>query len=427
MFTKTQLQQGVSLYTRKSDQFKTVNISVKWKSELNEKTAAARSVLANVLEDSNGKYRSQSALRNKLDELYGAVLYTDTSKRGATHIFTLNVECVNDEYLAESGVLDEAIELVKTVIFDPNMKDGEFDAETVAREKKSVTERIRSQYDNKSSYAQKRMLEILRPNSPVSTSADGTEEAVAAITPASLLETYASLLKEDAIDIYVVGDIDEQEIKEKLKAVLNFETRPERKKVAFKTDEIVATTEVNQVRELQDMKQGKLHLGFSTPITFHHPDYMKMQVTNGVLGGFAHSKLFMNVREKESMAYYASSSYASHYGLLYVMAGIDAELEEKAVKLINEQLTALQNGEITDLEMEQTKALLKNSITSTFDSARGQIEVFDQFKEMDGDFTAELLIKGWEAVTKDDVKEMATNIKLEIIYLLAGKKVAADE
>ena len=127
-------------------------------------------------------------------------------------------------------------------------------------------------------------------------------------------------------------------------------------------------------------------MGFSTPVTFHHPDYPKMQVTNGVFGGFAHSKLFMNVREKESMAYYASSSYSSHYGLVYVMAGIDAELEEKAVKLINEQLTALQNGEITDLELDQTKALLNNGIKSAFDSARGQIEVYDQFKELDEEF-----------------------------------------
>ena len=109
--------------------------------------------------------------------------------------------------------------------------------------------------------------------------------------------------------------------------------------------------DIQHVGEQQDMKQGKLHLGFSTPVTFHHPDYAKMQVTNGVFGGFAHSKLFMNVREKESMAYYASSSYASHYGLLYVMAGIDAELEDKAVTLIKEQLVALQQGDITDLEL----------------------------------------------------------------------------
>ena len=427
MFTKIQLEQGVTLYTRKSDQFKTVNFAVKWKNDLDEKTASARAVLANILEDSNEKYRTQSAFRNKLDDMYGTVLYTNIAKRGNTHIVSLNVECVNDEYLTDGGVLDEAIELIQTVIFEPNMDEGKFNSDIVAREKRSVAERIRSQYDNKTSYAQKRMLEILRPNSPASMSSDGTEEAVNALTPETLLAAYESMMTEDEIDIYVVGDVDEAEIAEKLKVVLNFTARSSRKEVAFKTDETVKVEKLKKVLEKQDMKQGKLHLGFSTPVTFRHPDYSKMQVMNGVFGGFAHSKLFMNVREKESMAYYASSSYASHYGLVYVMAGIDAELEEKAVKLINEQLAVLQNGDITDLEMDQTKALLKNSLTSTFDSARGQIEVYDQFKEMDENFTADLLISKWDTVTKDDVKEMAATIKLEIVYLLSGKDAVTHE
>lgn len=427
MFTKTKLEQGVTLYTRKSDQFKTVNFAVKWKNDLDEKTASARAVLANILEDSNGEYRTQSALRNKLDDMYGTVLYTNIAKRGNAHMVSLNVECVNDEYLNDGGVLDEAIELIQTVIFNPNMDEGKFNSDIVTREKRSVAERIRSQYDNKTSYAQKRMLEILRPNSSVSISSDGTEAAVTALTPEDILATYDSMMTEDTIDIYVVGDIDEAEIADKLKEVLKFTSRISRKQVAFKTDETVKVEKLKQVNEKQDMKQGKLHLGFSTPITFHHPDYSKMQVANGVFGGFAHSKLFMNVREKESMAYYASSSYASHYGLVYVMAGIDAELEEKAVKLINEQLTVLQNGDITDLEMDQTKALLKNSLTSTFDSARGQIEVYDQFKEMDENFKADILISKWDKVTKDDVKEMAASIKLEIVYLLSGKDVVTHE
>jgi len=427
MFTKIQLEQGVTLYTRKSDQFKTVNFAVKWKNNLDEKTAAARAVLANVLEDSNGKYRTQSELRNKLDDMYGTVLYTNIAKRGDAHIFSLNVECVNDEYLSDVGVLDEAIDLIQTVIFDPNMDEGKFNPDIIAREKRSVIERIRSQYDNKTSYAQMRMLKILRPNSPASISSDGTEEAVTALTPEMILSTYESMMTEDEIDIYVVGDIDEAEIAEKLKAVLNFSARTGRKQVAFKTDETVKEEKLKEVSEKQDMKQGKLHLGFSTPITFNHPDYSKMQVANGVFGGFSHSKLFVNVREKESMAYYASSSYASHYGLVYVMAGIDAELKEKAVNLINEQLSVLQNGDITDLEMDQTKALLKNSLKGAFDSARGQIEVYDQFKEMDENFTAESLISKWDTVTKDDVKEMAATINLEIVYLLSGKEAVTDE
>ena len=422
MFKKVELQEGVTLYIRKSEQFKTVNFSVKWKSALDEKKSALRAVLANVLEESNGRYRSQTEFRNALDELYGTVLYTDAGKRGQTHIVSLSAECVNDEYLSEGGVLEEVLSLIKTVIFDPNVVDGQFDETVVNREKRSVKERIRSLYDDKTRYAQKRMLELLRPGSAASAPSYGTEADVDALTSADLSAAYESMLNEDEIDIYVVGDIDEDDMTEKIRSLLALNGRKVHERQTATQQTATQETEVRHVREKQDMKQGKLHLGFTTPVTFRHPDYAKMQMTNGVFGGFAHSKLFINVREKESMAYYASSSYSSHYGLLYVMAGIDAELEEKAVKLISEQLTALQQGEITDLEMEQTKALLANGIKSAFDSARGQIEVFDQYKELDENFTADTIIAGWESVTKDDVKNMASEIKLEIVYLLSGKE-----
>lgn len=422
MFKKVELQEGVTLYIRKSEQFKTVNFSVKWKTALDEKKSAPRAVLANILEESNGRYRSQTEFRNALDELYGTVLYTDAGKRGETHIVSLSAECVNDEYLSEGGVLEEVLSLIKTVIFDPNVVDGQFDETVVNREKRSVKERIRSLYDDKTRYAQKRMLELLRPDSAASAPSYGTEEDVDALTSADLFAAYESMLNEDEIDIYVVGDIDEDEMTEKIRSLLTFNSRKVHERQTATQQTATQEREVRHVREKQDMKQGKLHLGFTTPVTFRHPDYAKMQMTNGVFGGFAHSKLFINVREKENMAYYASSSYSSHYGLLYVMAGIDAELEEKAVKLISEQLTALQQGEITDLEMEQTKALLANGIKSAFDSARGQIEVFDQYKELDENFTADTIIAGWESVTKDDVKNMASEIKLEIVYLLSGKE-----
>ena len=422
MFKKVELQEGVTLYIRKSEQFKTVNFSVKWKTALDEKKSALRAVLANVLEESNGRYRSQTEFRNALDELYGTVLYTDAGKRGETHIVSLSAECVNDEYLSEGGVLEEVLSLIKTVIFDPNVVDGQFDETVVNREKRSVKERIRSLYDDKTRFAQMRMLELIRPNSAASAPSYGTEEDVDALTSADLFAAYESMLNEDEIDIYIVGDIDEDDMTEKIRSLLTFSSRKVQARQSTTQHTVTQETDVRHVREKQDMKQGKLHLGFSTPVTFRHPDYAKMQITNGVFGGFAHSKLFVNVREKESMAYYASSSYSSHYGLLYVMAGIDAELEEKAVNLINAQLTALQQGEITDLEMEQTKALLANGIKSAFDSARGQIEVFDQYKELDENFTAKTIIAGWESVTKDDVKNMASEIKLEIVYLLSGKE-----
>ncbi|WOV86061.1 pitrilysin family protein [Sporosarcina oncorhynchi] len=420
MFTKIELKKGVNLYIRQTEQFKTITMSFRWTAELDEKHAANRTVLSNVMQDSNADYPKQSDLRKAMDELYGSVFYMDSGKRGNSHILSLNMECVNDEYLTTDGVFDEVLKMISTVLFRPNVKDGRFDETIVNREKRSVIERIRSVYDDKGRYAQKRMLELMRPDHPASISSNGTEKDVEQITAESLMETYEKMLAEDAVDIYVVGDIQQEELVEKIRSMFNFADRA----ISTKQFELppVETKESQQVFEKQDMKQGKLQVGFNTPITFFHPDFPKMQVMNGVLGGFAHSKLFMNVREKESMAYTINSIYSANYGILYVMAGIDAQLEEKAVKMIQEQLSAIKEGDVTDMEVEQTVALLANSIRSAFDSARGQIELFDQYKQLDEDFNAGKLIAEWNAVSIEDIQQMASSIQLELIYLLSGRE-----
>ncbi|ARD49351.1 peptidase M16 [Sporosarcina sp. P37] len=419
MFNKTKLQNGVHLYIRKTDQFKTVNVTIKWKAPLDQKKASERTVLANVLEATTKQYPTLSEMRKALDELYGTVLFTDVSKRSSQHIVSLYTECVNDEFFEGEDIFKQLWQLIRSVVFDPNVTDGAFDPAVTEREKRNVRDRIRSIYDDKTRFAQKRMLEIMRPDHPASISAYGTEDAVAGITHESLYATYEDMITNDLIDIYVVGDVDENEIIEQIKQFLPFTAREAA--VQNELPEVTAPDAVKTVREKQDMKQGKLHLGFDTPVSFRHPDYHKMQVTNGIFGGFAHSKLFMNVREKESMAYYANSAFASQYGIVYVTAGIDADLEEKAVNLILEQLTSLQNGGATELELNQTIALLENSILGANDSARSQIEIYDQYKELDENFTSERLIKKWESVTLDDIKEMAKTIQLEIVYLLSGK------
>ncbi|WP_303964955.1 pitrilysin family protein [Sporosarcina ureae] len=424
MFNKTKLQDGVHLYIRKTEQFKTVNVTIKWKAPLDQQKASERTVLANVMENSTKQYPTMSSMRKALDELYGTVLFTDVSKRSSQHIVSLYTECVNDEFFAGEDIFKQLWQLIRSVVFDPNVTNKAFDSDVTDREKRNVRDRIRSIYDDKTRFAQKRMLEIMRPNHPASISAYGTEEAVSEITKESLYTTYEDMINNDLIDIYVVGDVDEKYIIEQIKQFLPFAARDAEKQLDL--PDVKVSDSVNTIREQQDMKQGKLHLGFHTPVSFHHPDYHKMQITNGIFGGFAHSKLFMNVREKESMAYYANSAFASHYGIVYVTAGIDADLEEKAVKLILEQLTSLQNGESTEVELNQTIALLENSILSANDSARSQIEIYDQYKELDENFTADRLIEKWESVTLEDIKEMANTVQLEIVYLLSGKEDVSE-
>lgn len=180
--------------------------------------------------------------------------------------------------------------------------------------------------------------------------------------------------------------------------------------------------EKDYVKEFQDMKQGKPHIGFSTPVKFGDPDFPKMQIFNGVFGGYAHSKLFMNVRERESLAYYASSSYSPHYGLLFVVSGIEPSNEKKAIDIIFEQLEDMKKGNISDLELNQTRAMLTNQLREALDLARGQIDIFDQYKDLDEEFSVELWKERWNKVTKDDLKQMASQIQHEATYFLCGKE-----
>lgn len=423
MFKTIPFAKGVNLHIRQTTQFKTVNFSIKWRRALTAQSASERTVLTNVLQHSNAKYTTTAAFRSFLDDLYGTVLYFDTSKRGNEHTVLMNIETVNDQYLANTSVLNEVLGIIHTAIFEPNLENGVFKESIVEREKKMVIQRIESIFDDKSRFAQVRLQQILRPNEPASISANGTVEDIQKITSTSLLEAYQSMLANDKIDIYVAGDIDEDEIVAKLKKALPFTDRtPEEIPVVLPQQH----PQNDYVREQQEMKQGKMHIGFSTPVRFGDADFAKMQIFNGIFGGYPHAKLFMNVREKESLAYYASSSYASHYGLVFVVSGIEPKNEEKALSLIKEQLAVMQAGEITDLELEQTKAMLTNQLKESLDSARGQIEIFDQYKDLPEEFSVETWANKWKAVTKEDVVEMAKQVQLEAVYFLCGKEQAAQ-
>jgi predicted Zn-dependent peptidase len=372
-----------------------------------------------MLQHSNEKYPTSASFRSYLDDLFGTVLYFDTAKRGNEHILLLNVETVNDQYLSHGNVLNEVISFLQAAIFKPNFENGVFKEAIVNREKEMVIQRIQSIFDDKSRYAQKRLTEILRPNQAASISANGTIESVKAITPKSLTEAYKKMLANDLIDIYVVGDVDVETIQQQLLAALPFKDREN----ALQGEEQQQGQSVEPyTKENQEMKQGKLHIGYSTPVRFGDEDFPKMQIFNGIFGGYAHSKLFMNVREKEGLAYYASSSYSSYYGLIFVVSGIEPSNEQKARDVIDAQLQAMQAGEVTDLELTQTKAMLINQLKEALDSPRGQIEVFDQYKELEEPFTLDTWTSRWQAVTKEDVQKMAQKIEHEATYFLCGKE-----
>ncbi|WP_430392883.1 EF-P 5-aminopentanol modification-associated protein YfmF [Bacillus suaedaesalsae] len=398
--------------------YKTNSIVLKMRAPLAKEDVTKRALLPYVLQSATDKYPTTSALRTYLDELYGASLQVDLSKKGEYHIITIRIEVANENYLSDqTPLLEQALGLLADVLLRPATEGNSFVSSIVEQEKRSLVQRIQSVFDDKMRYASLRLVEEMCKNEPYSLHVNGIKEDVESITAESLYAYYKKALAEDRVDLYVVGDIDSDSLTDKVSSMFQLK---ERNPITI-ADNHHSIEKENEVIEEQDVKQGKLNAGYRTNITYDDADYFALQVMNGIYGAFSHSKLFINVREKASLAYYAASRVESHKGLLMVMSGVDAKNYEQAVTIIKEQMDAMKKGDFTDKEIEQTKAVIKNQILETIDTSRGLIEVLYNDAMAKKSYPVDVYLQQIDSVTKEDIVKAAEKIELDTIYFLKGK------
>ncbi|MEK3989635.1 MULTISPECIES: EF-P 5-aminopentanol modification-associated protein YfmF [Robertmurraya] len=408
---------GFKLHMVKTDKFKTNTIIFKMKAPLQKETVTKRALLPNVLQSNSKKFPTTGKLRGYLDELYGATFYIDLGKKGEYHTISFAMEVANERFLSDpTPLLKTAIDFLVEVLTNPNADGGEFHKETLEKEKRSLKQRIQSIYDDKMKYSNNRLIEEMCKEEPYSLHVHGKESEVDSINGKDLYDYYQKALAEDELSLYIIGDIEEQEVEQMVNERFTFSSRTphalEKKQPA--------QVEENVIKEEQDVKQGKLNIGYRTNVTYGDPDYFALQVFNGVYGGFSHSKLFINVREKASLAYYAASRVESHKGLLMVMSGIDNSNFEKAVSIIKEQMQAMKNGDFSDEDLIQTKAVIKNQLLETLDTARGIVEILYHNVVAGQQIQLDEWLQRIDAVTKEEVVQVANKIQLDTIYFLTG-------
>ncbi|WML52056.1 pitrilysin family protein [Neobacillus sp. PS3-12] len=410
--------QGFKLHVIKTEKYKTNTFVWKMKAPLNKENVTLRALLPQVLQSSTKKYSSTTLLRSYLDDLYGATFFVDLGKKGENHVMSFSIEIANEKFLNDpSPLLQKGFEFLAEVLMNPNTNGNSFDSQTVDKEKRTLKQRIQSVYDDKMRYSNFRLIQEMCKDEPYSLDVNGEKNDVDAITAESLYTYYQKVFKEDEMDLYVIGDVNEEEVQKLANQLLKFENhQPQRVKqeVGKKVEK------VNEVKEQQDIKQGKLNIGYRTNIIYGDSEYYALQVFNGIFGGFSHSKLFINVREKASLAYYAASRIESHKGLMMVMSGIDLKNYDQAVGIIHEQMDAMKKGDFTDQELEQTKAVINNQMLETIDTARGLVEVLYHNVVANVDIPLEHYLDQVQKTTKEEILEVAGKIELDTIYFLTG-------
>ena len=414
-----QLAEGVNLHVLPTKQYKTIRIFIRFTARLQQEVITKRSLLSSMLETNSLNYPDQTKLSAKLAELYGASFGLSVRKKGNLHWLNVGISFVNGEYVNDPNLFSQAVDFLKEVLFYPNIKNRQFDQLTFDLEKNNLRLYFESLKEDKQTFASYALQELYFENSPEQKIPSlGVVEEIDKITARSLAAYYQEMMANDQIDIFVVGDVDPDKAAEAV-GQLPFEPRETAHPELFYTQPQVNIVKERQVRE--PIVQAKLNLAYQTNVYYDEPERFALMVFNGLFGGFPHSKLFMNVREKESLAYYASSSVDTFRGFMSVQTGIDEKNRNQVLRLIHEQLESLRNGEITDLELAQTKAMLRNQYLLSLDSPQAAIEAsFLDSWLPETKLSDEEWLKRMESVTIKEIQQVAEQIELQAIFFLAG-------
>lgn len=422
-FNRHALAPGVNLYIRATPKFKTTNIYVYMYQAMTPATVTRGALLPMVLGRGSAAYPTTIDLTRHLDSLYGAELAADVVRKGEVQCMVFRLSLANQRYIpGEDGLLARALATLAGIITRPALAEGAFRRDYFAQEAANLREWIAGLINDKRRYALQRCTEAMCPDEPFRLYRLGQVEDIDALSPSALFSYYQELLAGAPMDIFVMGNVEAAEVIDLVQRHFVLPAAPARPMP--RTTPGPAVTGVRRVHEALDVQQGVLVVGLRTGATVADDGYIPMVVANAVLGSYGHSKLFQNVREKASLAYFAYSALEAHKGVGYMIAGIDAAKYEQALQICLQQLQELAAGQISDVEMRSTVNSLISDVDAGQDHPGQLVDLY-----ADGLVAGRLIstadrIAAFRQVSPEQVAAAARRFTVDTVYFLTRKDAA---
>ena len=409
---------GVTLRCYRDDRFKQGCLSVQFVRPMKRQEAAKNALLPAVLLRGTKDYPDLRAITQKLDDLYGASVSALVRRVGDYQTTGLFCAFMEDRFALEGDqILAPMAQLLKKLLLEPVLEDGGFCKEYVESEKRNLILTLEAERNDKRAYAASQLLRTMCSTDSFGIPRLGEKEQVARIDHKNLYDHYKKLLSESMVELFYVGSARPERVSALMKGIFGGLTRG-RSGILLQTP--FRDGGGSHARERMEVAQGKLCMGFTTPITNQSPQFAAMQVFNAVFGAGMTSKLFMNVRERLSLCYSIGSGYYSTKGILTVSAGIDTAKEEVVRQEIIIQLRKCVRGRITGAELNAAKEAILSSLRGVHDSP-GAIEGYYSTAALSGlAMTPAKYMAAVEAVTVEQVAAAAKTVQLHSSFFLEG-------
>ena len=406
---------NIDIYILRNNKFNTIKISTLLINELSYNNFTKEKLLSNYLSRSINDYKDELSLSKRFLELYDPHIgifdfYLNN------HVKSFDLTMLNEKY-TEKGMFKKTIDLYYSFIFNPNVVDNKFDKQNLELSKNSLKTRYRALKEDPNYLAYNRAFKLIDEDIPSKYDTDGNENELN-INEKELYDFYKEEIKNSEIKIVITGDIND-EIIDYIKDNIKLKTN---KKYNFKN--YAYTNKVKEVIEKTDIEkfnQSKLiYIYKILNMTKRERQYVSL-VFNTILGG-SNSKLFKNVREKESLCYYVYSNINSFTSYMDITAGISKENENKTKTSIEKEVNSMLNGNITDKELKEAKETIITSLIARDDIQSSFIGRMIDYALEDLEIDIKEITKNIKSVTKEELVEFGNKLDLNVVYFLKGDK-----
>lgn len=408
------LGEGIDLIRITEPKFKTNSLMVMFLVPIVPEKNASYALAQSMLTQSCRKYPDNAAMTVKLDDMYGASLNSSVSVNGAVMQISVSGSVIANRYaLHGEDLLSDLMQLILDCIFDPNARDGAFDAGEFRIQRKELLDAIQAEINNKRGYSMMRAREIAFRGEPDAYRIYGTREDAEALTPESVFAAYQELLRRAVIRIYYVGPEEASGLADQIADAFSQLTDRAPEALPFEAPSPIKSAP-ERVDEPMDVTQSKL------VVVFKGKDLPNeaFRLFSAMYGGTPFSMLFSNVREKMSLCYFCASRVVAGKQTLIVDSGVELANAEKTHEAILAQLDAMRRGEFSDDLLENAKHSMVGALRSIGDTPLSCIsEAYSRFYTGDPADVEERVAR-YKALTREDIIRVAQALTEDTVYLM---------
>ncbi|MBL3531540.1 EF-P 5-aminopentanol modification-associated protein YfmF [Companilactobacillus zhachilii] len=419
------LAKNIFLNINPIKKFRTIKIQVDFLRPLNREETTTRRLLANVMSNSTKDYPSFQAINDREMELYGSEINVYTRNLLNFNDLAFSVEFADPNFLIDGKTqLKDNLDLLGEIIFKPNLSDDKFDETAFETEKRNLMSNLLSIQDNQDLVSTLGLAKLIYRDDPNrQMPIFGSIDELKSLTNEDLLKSYREVIKNDAVVINVVGNVDETEFLNELNdSIFQQELQNDRADLKIELerfDDLIASP-ASQI-DHKHLNQSRIALAYATEGVSKDFSRLAPQIMNLILGGDDQSQLFLQVREKNSLAYSVSSTYQPISHLVMIQAGLDADSVDKALDLINQQINFIKQGKFTDAQVEHAQKVMLTQRKISSDTIQHYImrsiweTVYPKTLLTDGQFQAEL-----DQLDKKHIASVADHMHAIAQYQLIG-------